>query len=127
MPDPQYQQLPAALDLAFVKADEVGFMLTFSNLDLTGYTFDSRIYAKTSVAGVNGGVGASAATVAGETAAAFVVTPVNLTAGVVNISMAETVTNLLQSGGNYRWWFRAVSPGLVTRTYLAGKVTVATP
>lgn len=122
-----YSQLPADLTMSFVKGDEVGVLLTFNGLDVTNFTFDSRIYAKTAVAAGNAGIGQGTTTASGETAAQFVVTIVNATAGQVNISMQETATDQLTAGGNYRWWFRSTTPGLVTRTWLSGKVNVVTP
>lgn len=122
-----YEQLPADLTISFVKGDEVGVLLTFDGLDLTNYTFDSRVYARTAVAAGNAGIGQGTTTAAGETAAQFVVTIANATAGQVNISMQETATDTLTAGGNYRWYFRSTSPALVTRTWLSGKLNVVAP
>lgn len=122
-----YEQLPAELNISFVKGDEVGVLLTLNGLDLTNYTFDSRVYARSTVAAQNGGIGAGASTTGGQTAAAFTVTLVNATAGQVNISMQENVSDTLQANGDYRWWFRATTPGLVTRTWLSGQINVVNP
>lgn len=122
-----YEQLPAELNISFVKGDEVGVLLTLGGLDLTNYTFDSRVYARSTVAAQNGGIGAGASTTGGQTAAQFTVTMVNAEEGKVNISMQENVTDTLQAGGDYRWWFRATTPGLVTRTWLSGTINVVNP
>jgi hypothetical protein len=125
MADTTYEQLPAELDLAFIKGDEFGMVVAFDT-DLTGHTYDSRIYALTSVS-AGGGLGAGATVAAGATVLAFTVTPVNVTAGTINVSLSETETNQLSSTGVYRWWLKTVTPGNVTRTYLAGDVSVRVP
>jgi len=125
MADAIYEQLPAELDLAFIKGDEFGALLTI-DINLAGYTYDSRIYALTTAeasAGLSGGV----ATVAGGTVTAFTVTPVAATAGIINLSLTEQQTDALSSSGTYRWWLKAVSPAMVTRTFVSGDVTVRLP
>lgn len=122
-----YEQLPAEVDLNFVKGDEIGFLVTFGGTDLTGYTYDSRVYSLATIATGSGGIGSGAAVASGATVAELVVTPVNVTAGSINISMQENVTNTLAAGGQYRWWLKLISPGLVTRTVLSGDVNVRTP
>lgn len=126
MADPTYEQLPAELDIAFIKGDEFGMMLSVDATDLTGYTYDTKIYSLTTVE-AGGGLGAGTAVAAGATVVAFTVTPVNITAGQVNLSLTETQTNQLTAGGVYRWWFKTVTPALVTRTILAGDVSVRVP
>ena len=74
-----------------------------------------------------GGLGAGTTVAAGGTVVAFTVTPVNLTAGQVNISLTESQTDQLSANGKYRWWFRTVTPGNVTRTYLSGDVYARVP
>ena len=126
MSESTYEQLPAELDLAFVKGDEFGMLLTVENTDLTGYTYDSRVYSLPSV-DAGGGLGAGSSVAAGGTVVAFTITPVNLTAGQVNVSLTEVETNQLASGSQYRWWFKTVTPAVVTRTILSGDVTVRLP
>lgn len=126
MADQSYEILPAELDLAFVKADEFGMVLSVDNTDLSGYTFDARIYSLASVAS-GGGLGAGVSSAAGSTVVQFTVTPVSLTAGQVNLSLSETQTNQLAANAPYRWWFKTITPGLVTRTILSGDVSVRTP
>ena len=60
MADPTYEQLPGELDLTFVKGDEVGFIVTLENINLTGYTFDSKVYALQEVPSGQSGIGAGA-------------------------------------------------------------------
>jgi hypothetical protein len=126
MADPTYVILPAELDLAFIKGDEFGMVLSVNATDLTGYAYDTKIYSMTTVE-VGGGLGAGVASAAGETVVAFTVTPVALTAGQVNLSLTEAQTNTLAAGAEYRWWFKTVTPGNVTRTILAGDVSVRVP
>lgn len=126
MADSTYEILPAELDLAFVKGDEFGMTLTVENTDLTGYTFDCRVYALTSV-NAGGGLGGGVSVAAGNTVVSFTVTPVTVTAGVVNVSLSEVQTDQLASSGKYRWWFRTITPGNVTRTILSGDVTSRAP
>ena len=126
MADTTYEQLPAELDLAFAKGDEFGLVLTFDNTDLTGHTYDARVYSLTAVS-AGGGLGAGTTVAAGGTVVAFTVTPVALTAGQVNISLTEVQTDQLAATGTYRWWFKTITPGNVTRTYLAGDVSARVP
>lgn len=126
MADPTYEQLPGELDLTFIKGDEVGVLLTLENMDLTNYTFDSYVYSLAQVA-TGSGLGAGVSVAAGETAVQITVTPVAVTAGRINISMSEIQTNQLQANGQYRWWLRTISPGLVTRTVVSGDVNVRMP
>jgi len=126
MADPTYEILPAELDLAFIKSDEFGMVLSVDSTDLTGYTFDTKIYSLTTVE-VGGGLGAGVASAAGATVVAFTVTPVNITAGQVNLSLTEIQTGDLTVGAQYRWWFKTVTPGNVTRTILSGDVSVRLP
>jgi len=126
MADPAYEILPAELDLAFIKGDEFGMALAVDSTDLTGYTYDTKIYGMATVE-VGGGLGAGVASAAGATVVAFTVTPVTLTAGQINLSLTEIQTNTLTAGAEYRWWLKTITPGNVTRTILAGDVTVRVP
>lgn len=126
MADTTYEQLPAELDIAFVKGDEFGMLLSLDGTDLTNHTYDAKVYALTAV-NAGGGLGAGATVAAGGTVVAFTVTPVIVTAGQVNISLTEVQTDQLAADGTYRWWFRVITPGNVTRTYLSGDVTSRMP
>jgi ABC-type branched-subunit amino acid transport system substrate-binding protein len=72
-------------------------------------------------------LGAGVTVAAGGTVVAFTVTPVAVTAGIVNVSLSEAQTDQLASNGKYRWWFRTITPGNVTRTILSGDVTSRAP
>jgi len=126
MADTNYEQLPAELGLRFIKGDEFGMVISMDGTNLTGHAYDSRIYSLTSVA-AGGGLGAGVTVAAGGTVVAFTITPVNLTAGQVNVSLSEVQTDQLAATGRYRWWFKTITPGNVTRTYLAGDVSVRVP
>lgn len=126
MADQTYEQLPAELDLAFVKGDEFGMVISMAATDLTGHSYDARIYSLSAVP-AGGGLGAGTTVAAGGTVVAFTVTPVALTAGQVNISLTETQTDQLSATGRYRWWFKTITPGNVTRTYLSGDVSARVP
>lgn len=126
MADTTYEILPAELDIAFIKGDEFGMTLTVENTDLTGYSFDSRVYALTTV-NAGGGLGGGVSVAAGNTVVSFTVTPVTVTAGIVNVSLSEVQTDQLAANGKYRWWFRTITPGNVTRTILSGDVTSRAP
>ena len=67
MADPTYEILPAELDLAFIKGDEFGMVLSVNATDLTGYAYDTKIYSMTTVE-VGGGLGAGVASAAGRAA-----------------------------------------------------------
>jgi hypothetical protein len=126
MADPTYEILPAELDIAFIKGDEFGMVLSVDNTDLTSYAFDARVYSLSTVA-AGSGLGAGVSSAAGSTVVEFTVTPVIVTAGQVNLSLTEVQTNTLQAGAEYRWWFKTITPGNVTRTILAGDVSVRMP
>jgi hypothetical protein len=117
-----FSQLPAQLNVSFVPGDEVNIALDFSN-DLTGYVFQNAIFQVGVVATGGGGFFDSA----GQTVTSFVVSAVDLAAGQVVIGLSETQTALLSPSASYRWYFRWISPGLVTRTVLSGAVTPVAP
>jgi hypothetical protein len=116
-------QLPAVLALSFVQGDQVDIALDFAT-NLTGYTFESRIYVVKQTVPALGG---AAVPTAGQTAATPTVGIVNLTLGKLSIGLTETQTASLSPLGTYRWYFRWVAPGTVTQTILAGDVTVESP
>lgn len=113
-----YSVLPSNLNLSFIRGDEFGCLLDFDQ-DLTGYTFSSVIYV---VGSVKAGV-----VTAGTTFLNFTITNVDLAAGKVNLSLTETQTQSFTPSTSYRWYFRWVAPGGVTRTPLAGTVSAGDP
>lgn len=115
---PTYSVLPDTLDFVFVQGDEFNVELDF-DVDLTGYTFETKIIQVLAVSGGNVTSFSDATT--------FTQTPINLSTGRLNLSLTETQTSALTLGGNYRWFFRWVAPGVVTRTVLSGTVSVRSP
>lgn len=113
-----YSVLPDQLDMEFIQGDELNVLLDFDQ-NLTGYTFETRIIQ---VLEVSGGNVTSFANVV-----EFTQTPVDLSLGQLNLSLNETQTGALALGGNYRWFMRWVSPGIVTRTVLSGTISVRSP
>ena len=116
-------QTPAVLGLEFVQGDQVDVALDFGK-DLTGYTFDSKVYVVQQTVPAGGGM---AVLQAGATAATPTVGIVNRTQGKLSMGFTETQTQALSPVGTYRWYFRWVAPGDVTQTILAGAVTVVSP
>lgn len=113
-----FSQLPDTLDFVFVQGDEVSVLLDFDQ-DLTGYTFESRIIKVLAVVGGD--------VTSFENVTTFTQTPIDLPAGKINLSLSEVQTGAMQLGENYRWFFRWVAPGLVTRTVLSGSVVARSP
>jgi hypothetical protein len=115
---PTFTQLPDTLDFVFVQGDEVNVLLDFDQ-DLTGYTFSSPIIQVVAVSGGD--------VTQWTLATNFNQTPVDLAAGKINLSLTETQTNALSLGVPYRWYFRWVAPGVITRTVLSGAVVARSP
>lgn len=115
---PTFTQLPDSLDFVFVQGDELNVLLDFDQ-DLTGYTFETRIIKVLSVAGGD--------VISFEDTVSFTQTPIDLSLGQINLSLNETQTAALELGTPYRWFFRWVAPGVVTRTVLSGTVTARSP
>ncbi len=113
-----YALLPQNLNLQFVRGDEFWFTVDAS-IDLTGYTFSSSIYKATNV--TNGTVTAT------QEVLQFTITTINLSTGQINLSLQESQTQSLNPTDRLRWYLRWVAPGVVTRTVLAGTVTVGDP
>lgn len=113
-----FSVLPDTLDIEFVKGDELNVLLDFDQ-NLANYTFETWIIKVLTVSG--GNVTSSLPIVE------FTQTPVDLTAGQINLSLDESVTGALELGGNYRWYMRWVAPGIKTRTVLSGTVSVRSP
>jgi len=113
-----YSQLPAVLDLQLVRGDELNFVAQFPGLNLTTGTLSAAVYDASTIAGT---------TVTTPGLSVSVVTTAGVPASSVGISLVETQTSGLSSAGRYRWYLRWVSPGGVTRTYLAGNVLPSNP
>lgn len=120
----EFSLQPGSLDLTLVQGDEFTLALTFDR-NLTGYTFLAPVYVKESYAA--GGGGSGFVTAIGQTAANFTISATAVTAGQLLIGLPESSTNALTPAVGYRWFFRWVDPGLVTRTVLAGTLTVTSP
>lgn len=113
-----YSLLPQTLNLSFIRGDEFWFHIDAS-VDLSNYTFQSSIYKVTSV--VNGIPQGT------EEVMQFTITAVDLAAGQIHLSLQENQTLALNPRDRLRWYLRWVAPGVVTRTVLAGTVTVGDP
>lgn len=94
--------LPGTLNVTVKQGDELSQLVDFS-VDLTGYTFTSEVVSA----------------ITGATVATITVSSVNLAAGQVNISAAESVTEDL-ARGSYLWRLIWVAPGSARRTALEG-------
>lgn len=114
----EWIQIPDTLDFTFVQGDEVKVLLDF-DLNLTGYTFETKVVEVLEVVGGN--------VTSFDEVFSFAQTAVNLATGHINLSLDESQTSSLTLGGNYRWYMRWVAPGLVTRTVLSGAVIVRSP
>lgn len=124
---------PADMPITFVVGDQLDVGLAFTTgtgqattaINLTGYTFEARVYVPT-YANPEGSLGAGGYTV-GATAATFAVAPVSLSGGTVNIGLTEAQTVALNPAIGYRWYFRWTDTSGVTRTVLAGTFTARAP
>jgi hypothetical protein len=113
-----YSQSPGALDLQFIRGDELNFSAQFAAVDLTSGTLTASVYDATSTT-------ATAVTTPGLSVS--VVTSSGVPTTTVLVSLVETQTSSLDVDGRYRWFLRYVSSGGVTRTYLAGNVFASNP
>jgi len=118
-----FEQLPADVAVRIVRNDDMSMTLDFDH-DLTDYTYDAKVY--TTTVSINS-AGTGSVVAAGATAAAFTITPVAITAGQINLSLNETQTGALNPSVGYRWYLRYTSPGLVTRTVIAGDFSARNP
>ena len=109
-----YALLPQNLNLQFIRGDEFWFTVD-ADINLTGYSFSSSIYK---VTGVVNGIPTGTQEVA-----QFTITPIDLSAGKLTLSLQENQTAALSTTDRLRWYFRWVAPGVVTRTVLSGTVT----
>jgi hypothetical protein len=128
----EFSQIPADMSIEFVVGDELNVALAFTTggssptaINLTGYTFESRVYVPT-FGNPDGAVGSGGYTV-GATAVNFTVLPVSRTGGTVNIGLTETQTAALNPAVGYRWYFRWTDTSGVTLTVLAGTFTARIP
>jgi hypothetical protein len=119
----EFIALPGPLNISLTIGDEFG-MLADLDIDTTGFTWTAIVYeTATTVTFVN----PSGVLTQGAMAATFSVTVVNAAAGQINLSLTELQTVTLTPAKTYRWYLRGVSPGLVTRTYLAGTLKAYSP
>lgn len=117
-------QLPGALSFRVVKGDEITVALNLG-FDITGHTFSTQIY-RAVVTGYGGGGGETLTSI-GQTITQPTLGIVSQTAGTMLVGVSENQTNLLAPGTTYRWYLRAVAPGDITRTILAGDFTTVAP
>ena len=130
---PAFDQTPADLSIAMIPGDELNVKLTFTTasgnttvpLNLTGYTFEAKVFIP-QFGNSDGGLGSGSYTV-GATAATPTVSAVNLSAGQISIGLTETQTSALSPATGYRWFLKWVAPGSVTLTVLSGTFTARLP
>lgn len=127
-----FQQIPGDMGITFVIGDELNVGLAFTvpgspstPLDLTGYTFEAKVFVPT-YANPDGGLG-SGNYVIGSTAATFTVSAVSLSGGTLSIGLTETQTSALSAATGYRWYFRWIDPSGVTLTPISGTFTARIP
>jgi hypothetical protein len=97
-------QLAGDLYLKLNKGDSLTLNLDF-DIDLTGFTFDSKLYNKNKTIDID-----------------LTVTAVNLALGQINVTLTTTDSDTLTEG-NYEWYL-AGTISSTRRTYLAGCVEV---
>jgi hypothetical protein len=113
-----YSQLPAALDIQVVRGDELNFVAQFTGVDLTTGTLSASVYDASTTAGT---------TLLSPSLSVSSVTSGSTPASAVSVGFVESQTSTLSIAGRYRWFLRWVSPGGVTRTYIAGNVLPYNP
>lgn len=101
-----YSQEPAVVHLAFVRGDEFGATVDFSN-DLSGYSLSASVFSLVSQ----------------QNMAPLSVSVVSQTAGIVTVSLTELQTSLMPAG-TYGWNMYWDAPGSVRRSALSGTVEV---
>lgn len=117
------QQIPGVLDISLVEGDEFSWSVRIDR-DLTGYTLSTGIYNASLVTPTN--ITSPTFTSSVATTAATSTTPA-VTRTTVVLTLTEAQTDLLDAGGNYRWWMKWVSPGGVTRTIVSGQIDTRLP
>lgn len=111
------QQIPGVLDISLVKGDEFSWSVRIDR-DLDGYTLSTGIYNASLITPTN---------ITSPTFTSSESTVNNVIRTTVVLTLTETQTNLLEAGGNYRWWMKWVSPGGVTRTIVSGQIDTRLP
>ena len=121
----EFKQVPAVLNVTVVKGDEVSIAVDVDPTDLTGYTITAPIYVKSIFA--SGVGGASSIETIGEVATNFAIAYTNQSQGQLLLGLSELQTSALSTSVEYRWYLRWVTPGLITRTILAGTFDLINP
>lgn len=116
--------LPATLDVTCLKGDEFTQNVTFTDTDLSGYTFSAVVFAtaRSVSSAFPGGIDTQ-----GDTVETITVTVNDAATGSTTLSLTETQTGNLSETSTYRWYLRGVEPGDVTRTYISGSFAVRSP
>ena len=120
----EFTQLPGDLNLTFVQGDQVKVNCDF-DVNVTGYTITNSIYV-TSVYAAGGG-GSGFVTTIGSTVTNFDQTVTSAANGQILLDLPENKSALLTPGVGYRWYLRWMDSSSVTRTVLAGTLTVVNP
>ena len=120
----EFTQLPGDLSLRFVQGDELRLNCDF-DVNVTGYTITNSIYV-TSVFAAGGG-GSGFVTTIGSTVTNFDQTVTSAGNGQMLLALPENKSALLSPGVGYRWYLRWIDASQVTRTVLAGELTVVNP
>lgn len=111
------QQIPGVLDISLVEGDEFSWSVRIDR-DLAGYTLSTGIYNASLVTPTN---------ITSPTFTSSTATTGGVTRTTVVLTLTETQTDMLDAGGNYRWWMKWVSPGGVTRTIVSGQIDTRLP
>jgi hypothetical protein len=126
-----FVQTPADMSIEFVVGDELNVALAFTSgtsstpLNLTGYTFESRVYVPT-FANQDGSFGSGGYTV-GATVVSPAISVVSRSGGTLSLGLTEAQTAALNPSTGYRWYFRWTDTAGVTLTVLAGTFTARIP
>ena len=120
----EFTQLPGDLNLTFVQGDQVKVNCDF-DINITGYTVTNSIYI-TSVYAAGGG-GSGFVTTIVSTVTNFDQTVTSAANGQILLDLPENKSALLTPGVGYRWYLRWMDSSSVTRTVLAGTLTVVNP
>lgn len=120
-----FSQLPGELNVEAVVGDEIVLPIDVNPVSLEGYTFTAPIYVVSTVATGVGGSGSSE--VIGQTVANWTIQVVDASQGQLVLGLPESVTGTLLTTTAYRWYLRWVAPGVVTRTALAGTLSMRNP
>ncbi|NBW12450.1 MAG: hypothetical protein EBR82_30905 [Caulobacteraceae bacterium] len=123
-----FSLLPYAIDLEFVRGDEVPFTVVFNGTDLTNYGLTSSVYI------VDTGTYSRTRGTVSELVVPTVTKSVSVAAGTVttttstvSVRLTEQQTSLIPETGNPRWYLRWIDPSGVTRTILSGNVSASNP